>query len=70
MTKHEFVAGTLKRSVGSKITWSKNVFVDGSGRKMILFENMFRYPADFNYLMSNKDPYLDRLEDDDDDLRR
>ena len=61
-TQQEFVAGTLTRVRTSRFMPTTSIFQDPAGRKMFLFERMFRYPADFNRLLGIQDFKRDKEE--------
>jgi len=62
VTRQEFVAGTLKPLTKKGGPLSEVIYEDGSGRKMILLEHYFRYPADLDRLVGVEYPSEDEDE--------
>lgn len=64
LTCHEFVAGTIT-PVKQKIKidfFSNSLFKDGSGKNLILMEQFFRTPADFNRLLGLQEEFMTEKE--------
>ncbi|ODN05842.1 hypothetical protein Ocin01_00848 [Orchesella cincta] len=59
LTHQEFLAGTV-RPAKSRMD-SGTLFMDGSGKKMMLFERFFRSPADYNMVMGYDEEFMQEV---------